>query len=223
MGGRIVNAVLIYSGGLDSTVLLARLLADQALRTCISIDYAQRHIRELQHALEITRYYRVEHLLFDLSDYGRLLKSSSQTNPRTAPPAGHYADPTMRITVVPNRNMIMLALAAGIAIDRGYDTVAYAAHAGDHAVYPDCRPMFMDAMTEALALSHYEPIDLYTPFREMTKAEIVRMGRDLAVPFEKTYSCYNGRELHCGTCGTCVERHEAFELAGVPDPTRYAV
>ena len=127
----------------------------------------------------------------------------------------------MKSTVVPNRNMIMLSLAAARAIAVGADGVAYAAHSGDHAIYPDCRPEFADAVAAALRICHYTPIELERPFVDMTKADIVRLGAELGVDFSKTWSCYKGGEKHCGKCGTCVERREAFRLAGVPDPTEY--
>jgi 7-cyano-7-deazaguanine synthase len=128
----------------------------------------------------------------------------------------------MRVTVVPNRNMILLAVAIGHAIASGADAVAYGAHAGDHAVYPDCRPAFAEAMAEAAGLCHYDPgVTLLRPFIDRTKADIVRLGAALGVPFALTWSCYEGGVRHCGRCGTCVERREAFTLAGVPDPTEY--
>jgi 7-cyano-7-deazaguanine synthase len=136
-------------------------------------------------------------------------------------PEGHYEDESMKSTVVPNRNMILLSIATAWSIASGLQGVAYAAHSGDHAIYPDCRPAFADAMNEAIRLCDYSSQELVRPFVSLTKADIVRVGASLGVPFEKTWSCYNGRKLHCGKCGTCVERIEAFELAGVPDPTEY--
>jgi 7-cyano-7-deazaguanine synthase len=128
----------------------------------------------------------------------------------------------MRATVYPNRNLIMLSLAAGMAIVRGAEGVAYAAHGGDHPIYPDCRPEFVDAARQAFRVGNWEPIDLIAPFITWKKEDIVRRGADLGVPFAETWSCYKGvRGGHCGTCGTCVERREAFSLAGVPDPTVY--
>jgi 7-cyano-7-deazaguanine synthase len=127
----------------------------------------------------------------------------------------------MKATVVPNRNMILLSLAAGHAISIQYDTVAYAAHAGDHTIYPDCRPVFADAMEQALKLADWESISLFRPFVNWSKADLVKRGNEIGVPFEHTWSCYAGGEKHCGKCGTCVERKEAFELVGLSDPTCY--
>ena len=118
--------------------------------------------------------------------------------------------------------MILLALAAGWAISQKADAVAYAAHSGDHAIYPDCRSEFADAMRHAIGLADWHKVDLIRPFVEFTKADVVRRGAALGVPFAETWSCYKGKALHCGRCGTCVERREAFYLAGVADPTPYA-
>jgi 7-cyano-7-deazaguanine synthase len=127
----------------------------------------------------------------------------------------------MAATVVPNRKLILLAVAAGYAASRGAGAVAYAAHAGDHAIYPDCRPEFVAAAENAILAGC--GVELLAPFLTMTKAEIVKTGAVCGFPFEFTWSCYKGLEIHCGKCGTCVERREAFELAGVPDPTIYDV
>ena len=125
----------------------------------------------------------------------------------------------MKATVVPNRNMIMLAVAGGWAISLRFDRVAFGAHGGDHAIYPDCRAEFADAMDAVLALADWHKIQLVRPFVGITKTDIVTLGAKLGVPFENTWSCYKGTELHCGRCGTCVERREAFHLAGIQDPT----
>jgi 7-cyano-7-deazaguanine synthase len=141
-----------------------------------------------------------------------------------AVPDGHYAEESMKITVVPNRNAIMLAIAYGLAVAQGADTVAAAVHGGDHFIYPDCRPAFIEAFQtmENYALDGQPPIGLYVPFVMLAKADIVAIGEKLAVPFAETWSCYKGGTMHCGRCGTCVERLEAFQLALVPDPTDYA-
>ncbi len=127
----------------------------------------------------------------------------------------------MKATVVPNRNMILLALAAGWAISQKADAIAYAAHGGDHAIYPDCRPEFAEAMRHAIGLADWHRVELLRPFVTLTKADIVRRGAELGAPLGSTWSCYRGGARHCGRCGTCVERREAFALAGVPDPTDY--
>lgn len=128
----------------------------------------------------------------------------------------------MKVTVVPNRNMIMLSVAAGWAISQGFDQVAFGAHSGDHAIYPDCREEFAEAVDRAMSLADWHRVRLVRPFVRMTKADIVKRGADLHVPFQSTWSCYKGAAQQCGRCGTCVERREAFYLAGVVDPTDYA-
>ena len=217
-----MQTVAIFSGGLDSTVLLHQLLAagDQVL--ALSVDYGQRHRRELTHARQIAEQLGIRWQLADLSAIRPLLAGSSQTSDDMPVPHGHYAAENMKQTVVPNRNMIMLAVAAGWAISQRADRVAYGAHAGDHTIYPDCRPEFADAMRHAIGLADWHRIDLYCPFIELSKADIVRFGAELHVDFAATWSCYAGGDLHCGLCGTCVERKEAFEKAGVRDPTQYA-
>jgi 7-cyano-7-deazaguanine synthase len=137
-------------------------------------------------------------------------------------PEGHYAEESMRLTVVPNRNMLLLAACAAWAVSCRSDAVAYAAHAGDHAVYPDCRPEFVEAVRGVFRLCDYKPLTLYTPFVEWSKADVVREGQVTGAPLHLTYSCYEGGVRHCGKCGTCYERREAFAITGVPDPTEYA-
>src|SRR6185312_16180897 len=137
-------------------------------------------------------------------------------------PEGHYADENMKRTVVPFRNGIMLAAACGFAESVGAEGLAIAAHGGDHAIYPDCREDFMRAMSDAMRLGTYAGIRLLRPFIAMNKGEIAAMGAKLGVDFARTWSCYKGGAMHCGTCGTCVERREAFEKAAIADPTNYA-
>jgi 7-cyano-7-deazaguanine synthase len=128
----------------------------------------------------------------------------------------------MKATVVPNRNMVMIALATAFAISRKANFVAYAAHAGDHAIYPDCRPEFIDHLSKAIDHCDYNPPALVAPFAQKTKAEIVELGFSLRVPFHLTHTCYEGKAIACGRCGTCVERLEAFSLVGREDPLQYA-
>ena len=125
----------------------------------------------------------------------------------------------MKATVVPNRNMILLSIATGWAISTGASSVSYAAHSGDHAIYPDCREEFADAMNNVMEIAGWDKVSLNRPFSPLTKADIVKLGDELNVPLEQTWSCYNGQKLHCGMCGTCIERREAFQLAGITDPT----
>jgi len=217
------RVVLIHSGGLDSTVLLYHLLAEGHSVSALSVHYGQRHAKELARAAAIAQRMGVRHEMADLRAVAGLLAGSSLTSPDIPVPEGHYAEENMKATVVPNRNMILLALAAGWAISQKADAVAYAAHSGDHAIYPDCRTEFADAMRHAIGLADWHKVDLLRPFVTLTKADIVRRGAQLFVPFADTWSCYKGGDLHCGRCGTCIERREAFHLAGVLDPTPYAI
>ena len=214
--------VLTFSGGLDSTVLLYHLLAEGQEVAALSVDYGQRHRVELNHALRIADEVGIRHETADLSAVTRFLGGSSQTDESVDVPLGHYTDESMKQTVVPNRNMIMLSIAAGWAISLKAGQVAYAAHSGDHTIYPDCRVEFARALDGAIRLADWHEVELVFPFAEMSKADIVRRGSELTVPFASTWSCYQGDQVHCGACGTCVERREAFEMARVADPTTYA-
>ena len=216
-----MKAVVLFSGGLDSTVLASHLLSQGAEVRLLSIDYGQRHAKELAHGEALAKHMNLPRKSLLLPDLGDLLKGSSLTDDSVELPEGHYAEESMKATVVPNRNMILLALAGGYALSSGFDTIAYAAHAGDHFIYPDCRPEFAEAMEKALGLADWNDLSLYRPFVDMTKAKLVRLGTELGTPLEMTWSCYAGMDVHCGKCGTCVERKEAFELAKVPDPTKY--
>ncbi len=226
------SVVLVYSGGLDSTVLLGHLIHEGHRVFALTVDYGQRHRREIEAARALCRYFQgreradggqlIEHRVADLSTLQSILGGSSLTEREIAVPKGHYTEDSMKATVVPNRNMILLSVAAGWALSLKAGAVAYAAHSGDHAIYPDCRASFAEAMQTAFGLADWEPLRLKRPFVGWTKADIVRRGSELGVPMERTWSCYEGGQLHCGACGTCIERREAFYLAGVPDPTRYA-
>ncbi|MGE9296352.1 MAG: 7-cyano-7-deazaguanine synthase QueC [Puniceicoccales bacterium] len=216
-----MKSVIIYSGGLDSTVLLYHLREAGAELAALSVNYGQRHAREIDCARRFCAELGIEHREADLRSLAPLLGDNSLTDRDVAVPHGHYTEATMKATVVPNRNMIMLSVAAGWAISQKADNVAYAAHSGDHAIYPDCRTEFADALDAAIRLADWHEVSLYRPFVQMTKADIVARGAELGVPFDRTWSCYEGGSLHCGQCGTCIERREAFYLANVVDPTPY--
>ena len=216
-----MKTLVIYSGGLDSTVLLYDLHNAGHALGALSVNYGQRHSCELECASKICAQLKVAHKVADLSTLQPLLAGSSLTSPEIDVAEGHYTEENMKTTVVPNRNMILLALATGHALSIGAQQVAYAAHSGDHAIYPDCRNEFADAMARAMALCDWSQVELYRPFVDWTKADIVRRGAELGVPFGQTWSCYKGGNKHCGRCGTCIERREAFDLAGVEDPTNY--
>lgn len=213
---------MILSGGMDSAAVLALLASKYPADKIVacSINYGQRHSRELIYARKLAEHFKVDHELIDLSCLRTILKGSSQTDDAPVP-HGHYADESMKVTVVPNRNMILLSVAAAAAIGRGMNTVYYGAHAGDHAIYPDCRPPFVQAMKTALRRCHFYEVNLVAPYLHYSKAGILKDASAMGLPFELTYSCYEGGEKHCGKCGTCVERREAFVSAGVVDPTIY--
>lgn len=217
------SAVAVYSGGMDSTVMLYHMRAQGvAVKGALSVNYGQKHAKELAVAESICRELDVEHRVADLSTLQGIFGKSSLTNSDEAVPEGHYEELQMKSTVVPNRNMILLAVATSWGISLEAESVAYAAHGGDHAIYPDCRTEFAEALDQAIQLCDWSSIRLYRPFVNWTKADIAKEGARLGVPLEKTWSCYKGGELHCGRCGTCVERREAFYLAGVEDRTPYA-
>ncbi len=215
------RVVLTLSGGMDSTTLLYQLLSQGHHVQALGIDYGQSHLKELDAAARICAQAGVPFKSADLSAVVGFLAGSALTSPDVEIPSGEYDPESMKVTVVPNRNMLMLAVALAWAISSECDTVAYAAHAGDHEVYPDCRPEFVRALANTAGLCHYEPIELMAPFLHLAKVDIVRLGNRLGVPYDLTWSCYRGEELQCGSCGTCRERANAFARAGVPDPTNY--
>lgn len=217
-----MKTIVICSGGLDSVTLAYKTAREQTLLGLVSFDYGQRHKKELDFAARCAGALNVPHHILNISGIGKMLSGSALTDD-IAVPDGHYAEETMKITVVPNRNAIMLSIAYGIASAQKADAVGAAFHGGDHFIYPDCRPDFVGAFEtmQNHALEGLSEISLHTPFLNMTKAEIAAEGARLGVPFADTWSCYKGGENHCGRCGTCVERREAFDLAKVEDPTEY--
>jgi len=216
------SAVAVYSGGMDSTVLLYYLLdRGVELKGALSVDYGQKHRRELDAAKGFCKELGLEHRVADLRSLRDLFGASSLTSSAEAVPEGHYEEEQMKSTVVPNRNMILLSVAAAWAISLKAESVAYAAHGGDHAIYPDCREEFAQAMDRAVGLCDWSELGLCRPFVSWSKSEIAAEGCRLGGPMERTWSCYKGGKAHCGRCGTCVERREAFFLAGVEDSTTY--
>lgn len=221
-----MKAVVVFSGGMDSATLLYHYKTLGYEVHCVSFDYGQRHgSRELAHARELTSWLGVKHDVVEMGFMRDLLHGSSLTSEDVAVPDGHYAEETMRITVVPNRNAIMLAIATGVAVAEGAEVVATGIHGGDHFIYPDCRPPFFEALRDAFVHGTQghavNGFTLEAPFIDRDKAGIAAYGEVLGVPWEKTWSCYKGGDVHCGTCGTCYERQEAFLEAGVDDPTPY--
>jgi len=199
------------------------MLHDYANRIALAVtfDYGSNHnAREIECARYHCAQLGIELVEVKMDFIGRLFNSSLLSG-ADAIPEGNYDDNNMRSTVVPFRNGIMLAAAAGLAESRGLHTVMLANHAGDHAIYPDCRPGFVDAMSRAISEGTYDHITIFAPYTTLTKAQIAARGGQLGVDYAHTYSCYKGGERHCGRCGTCRERREALQLAGLPDPTLY--
>jgi len=219
------HVVLILSGGLDSSVLAWWLHRQGCRVTAVSVDYGQRHRVEVEYARGVAARLGVAHEVVDLCGVGRLLGGSALTDIAVPVPAGHYTDVSMRATVVPHRNALMLDVAVALAVSAKADAVAFAAHAGDHPIYPDCRPAFRDTYQRMVLVANdgflVDGFRVLAPFLGLSKADIVALGAELDVLFTSTWSCYEGGDRHCGVCGTCVERREAFALAGVPDPTSY--
>ena len=216
---RLRDSVIIYSGGLDSTTLLY----DERDRVALAVtfDYGSNHaVREIACARHHCGQLGIEHLVIELGFMGRYFHSSLLSG-GDAIPSGNYDEENMKSTVVPFRNGIMLSIACGLAESRGLKRVLIANHGGDHAIYPDCRPSFINAMDAAMRAGTYVNVEIAAPYTHLTKADIVKRGTQLDVDYGETYSCYRGGEHHCGTCGTCSERREAFREAGIPDPTEY--
>ncbi len=218
------GCVVLHSGGMDSTTLLYECVSTYGREHVISfgVDYGQRHGRkELACALHLAEnVLGVRRRVLNVNSLAGLLPGSSLTDWTVPVPKGHYEDESMKATVVPNRNMVLLSVAAAAAIANEYTNIAYAAHAGDHAIYPDCRPKFLERMEYVLEVCHYHPIRIVAPYMRWDKGQIAERGNRLGVPWEFTWTCYEGGDVHCGECGACTERREA--LHGSPDPTAYA-
>jgi 7-cyano-7-deazaguanine synthase len=234
------SAVLIVSGGMDSCVLSHYYAAAGFTLHLLSFNYGQKHVKELTYAEKYIadlreryssgdRALTISHNVIDLP-IARLSPNSTSAliNAEHQMPYGHYTDDSMKATVVPYRNPNMLLQAATLAWNVQASIVAYAAHHGDYAQYPDCREVFVDAFNQMLKTAMVgQEMKVEAPFMYFSKAQITRLGASLDVPFELTWSCYEGGnegygDKHCARCGTCCERWESFKLAGIPDPTLYA-
>jgi 7-cyano-7-deazaguanine synthase len=203
---------------MDSATLLAWAVKQIYRPACISVDYGQRHRRELDSARALAKHYRCSWNLINATESNWLLKGSCLSDVSIPVPHGHFEDESMKLTVVPNRNMLLLAHAGALAVGLGVQWIFYGPHKGDYAIYPDCRPAFIQAMRQAFAVCHFTPIYLRTPFLELDKGGICELGVSLGVPFDLTWSCYEGGDKPCGKCGACVERAEAFAAAKAIDP-----
>jgi len=215
-----LKAVLILSGGMDSTTLLYDLIHDGCEVHAITFNYNQRHNNEIACAKKSCRALQVPHKIISLAVLNELAPSCL-TRDDWDVPEGNYAEESMKQTVVPNRNMVFLSLAASYAIGIGARDLLYAAHAGDHTIYPDCRPAFVSAMATAFHLCDWNDIVLRVPYLYWTKTDIVKRGLTLGVDYSKTWTCYKGGKISCGKCGSCDERLAAFREAGAPDPLAY--
>lgn len=217
------KALIVISGGLDSVVALYQAVNTYDVELGVSFNYGSKHNhKEIPFAKYHCVRMGVRHLSVNLdfiNDYftSTLLRSGGII------PDGHYTDDAMKQTVVPFRNGIMLSVAAGMAESLDINKLIIGAHADDHGIYPDCRENFIKAMSNAVSLGTYNGVEVIAPFLAMKKSEIVSVGNSLGVDFSKTWSCYKGKEKHCGTCGTCVARKEAFNVAEVKDPTMYEI
>ena len=213
------NSVIIVSGGMDSITLLYDHKDEIALG--ISFDYGSNHnAREIPFAKMHCERLGIKHITINLDFMHQYFKSSLLDGAEDIP-EGHYADDNMKSTVVPFRNGIMLSIAIGIAESNNLDQVFIANHGGDHTIYPDCRPEFINAIDAAATAGTYNNVKVVAPYTKITKSDIARIGKKLGIDYTETWSCYKGGEVHCGKCGTCVERKEALAEAGIDDKTIY--
>lgn len=217
-------SLVLLSGGLDSTVLATQLTQTHGPNhvEALSVHYGQRHTQELTAAQHVTEHLGIKHTTLDLSGLGTHLASALTPTSNTGPiPQGAYNPTNMTQTVVPNRNAILLMIAVGIAQARAHTTVTTAVHTAEHHIYPDCRPEFIAAADQAARAGTGGAVSIHAPFAHQTKTDITRLGAQLGAPLHLSWSCYNNAQHQCGTCGTCIERAEAFHAAGIPDPTTY--
>ncbi|MCL4410776.1 MAG: 7-cyano-7-deazaguanine synthase QueC [Gammaproteobacteria bacterium] len=214
------KAVVIYSGGMDSFTVLHRALADGFEVFPLSFHYGQRHSKELDCAAAVCTALGLEHKLVDIRSINTLLAGSALTDDIDVPTAD-YAEGNMKATVVPNRNMILLSLAIGYAVSIDADEVYYGAHSGDHDIYPDCRPEFVEAMNQVSQLANYKAIPVRSPYLYNSKADILADGLRMGLDYGQTWTCYNGRDLACGQCSACRERLGAFAAHQLTDPLQY--
>ena len=215
------RAIVVFSGGMDSATALWWAMREFREVAAVTFEYGSKHnARELAAAETICKKLSVPQTVIPLDFIGKYFHSSLLKTGGTIP-EGNYNEANMASTVVPFRNGIMLAAAAGLAEDAGFSAVILGNHTGDHAIYPDCRPEFIEGMARAIETGTGGKVKLLSPFCHKTKGEIASLGAELGVDFALTWSCYNGRDRHCGKCGTCRERREAFREAGLTDPTEY--
>ena len=214
------KVVVIYSGGMDSFTVLNKALQQGHEVYALSFDYGQRHVKELKVAASVCEKLGVSHKIVDISAINQLIGGSSLTDDIDVP-EGHYEAENMKSTIVPNRNMILLSLAVGYAVSLKASQVYYGAHSGDHAIYPDCRPEFVQKMDDVCRIANYDAVEIFSPYLNDTKIDILADGIKMGLDYSQTWTCYNGREKACGKCGACQERLEAFSLNNITDPIEY--
>ena len=214
--------VVIYSGGMDSYTVLHRALREGLEVHALSFDYGQRHSRELEVARRVCAALEVPHQVIDIRAIHSLIDNSALTDSDRSMPDGDYDADNLTATVVPNRNMMLLSMAIAKAVNIGAGRVDYGAHGGDHVLYPDCRPAFVEAMNAVAGIANFEPVTIHTPYLHSSKAEILADGLAMGLDYAATWTCYEGAELACGRCGSCRERLAAFAANRVSDPLAYA-
>lgn len=216
------DVVCIYSGGMDSYTLVNQVHGNGKLHSCLSFNYGQKHSKELVYAALVCRELGVPHHIINLENLKPYLLGSALTDNVTMP-EGEYNAPSMKLTVVPNRNMIMLSIAIAYAVSHKLRTVYIGAHAGDHEIYPDCRPNFINAMDYIGALANWHPVLVEAPYLYLDKGDILQRGYDMKLDYSKSWTCYQGLALACGKCGACQERLAGFKKIGRTDPLEYSV
>jgi len=217
------KVVVIYSGGMDSYTVLNKAIEEGLTPFALTFDYGQRHVKEIAVASEVCKELNINHKIIDITTINQLIGGSSLTDSSIEVATGDYDNSNMVNTVVPNRNMILLSLAIGYAVSIGAEKVYYGAHSGDHEIYPDCRPIFVEKMNEVAAVANYEATEIYSPYLKSDKIGILKDGLRMGLDYSKSWTCYNGREKACGKCGSCVERLEAFAKNNMTDPISYEI
>jgi len=214
------KVVVVYSGGMDSFTVLHTAIKSGLDVYAISFNYGQKHSKELEVAAGVCKDLNIPHKIVDITAINSLMAGSSLTSSEEIP-EGHYESDSMKSTVVPNRNMVLLSMAIAYAVSLEAGKVYYGAHSGDHHIYPDCRPEFVEAMNAVSKIANYQSVEIVTPFLHSSKGEILKSGLEMELNYANTWTCYNGREKSCGKCGACNERLEAFAEQGKTDPLLY--
>jgi len=213
------KAILIFSGGIDSTTLLYDIKKEFKV-FALTFNYGQKHLKEIEYAKKTCKKLGIKQKIIDIQSLNKIMVSAL-TSDMIDIPEGHYEDEIMKLTTVPNRNMILISIAVSYAIMKDADYVFFGAHAGDRIIYPDCRAEYIYALNKAINICDWKKIELKAPYIKMDKVGIIKRGIELSVDYSNTWSCYKGKEKACGKCGTCVERLEAFEKNGIKDPIQY--